>query len=164
MISVIIPCKNRLNDLRKCLSSIYISIEKFRESYLEAVEVIVANDHSDYGFIETINETFPKVLICNSNGDGPGYARNDAFEFSKGRYIYYTDSDCEVHEDWIMNGYKALQSGRIIVQGNPYLFQKNNYYGIQEERLYSLMFSRYVSGTVATMTDSRNLLMKREMR
>lgn len=163
MISVIVPCKNRLDDLKKCLCSIYMSIERFRKIYMDEVEVIVADDHSDDGFRDAVNEAFPDVLICTSNGKGPGYARNDAFEFSKGQYLYYTDSDCEVHEDWITNGYKALQSGKMIVQGNPCLFQKNNYYGVQEEKLYTLMFSRYVSGNMATMTDSRNLLMKRDV-
>lgn len=163
MISVIVPCKNRLDDLKRCLCSIYRSVGQFHNSYSDEVEIIVADDHSDDGFRESVKQSFPDVLICASNGKGPGHARNDALEFSKGQYLYYTDSDCEVHEDWIAAGYKALQAGGMIVQGNPCLFQKNNYYGIQEENLYTLMFSRYVNDDVATMTDSRNLLMKRDV-
>lgn len=163
MISVIVPCKNRIDDLKKCLSSIYRSIETFRKRYCVDVEVIVADDHSDSGFGENIKDSFPEVLVCVSSGNGPGYARNDAFEFSKGEYLFYTDSDCEVHEEWLANGYEALQSGGMIIQGNPCLFRRNNFYGEQEEKLYTLMFSRYVDGTVATMTDSRNLLIKKEV-
>lgn len=163
MISIIVPCKNRLGDLRKCLKSIYDSKKSFEQTFSEEIEIIVADDHSDSGFQEKVLFEFPEVLICSSRGFGPGYARNDAFEFSRGEYVLYTDSDCEVHQDWVMESYKALKKGYLVVQGNPCLFQKKNDYGIQEEKLYTLMFSTYVEGNITQMTDSRNLVLNRNL-
>ena len=39
--------KKQIDDLKKCLSSIYLSIENFHKRYCIDVEVIVADDHSD---------------------------------------------------------------------------------------------------------------------
>lgn len=163
MISVIIPCKNRIDDLVKCLSSIYVSLAKFQEKNVENYEVIVADDHSEPGFTEKILDKFPEVIVCHSNAEGPGYARNDAFELSKGEYVFFTDSDCEVACNWIEAGHEVLSSGCLIVQGNPCLFKKCNKYGVEEEKLYTVMFSSYISGDYAIMTDSRNLLVNRNI-
>ena len=163
MISVIVPCKNRIEDLIKCIKSIEISMIKFLETNLVDYEIIIADDHSDQGFDEKVLANFPNILMCHSQGEGPGYARNDAFELAKGEYIFFTDSDCEVDISWIENGYKALADGNTIVQGNPCLFQKKNNLGNEEEKLYTIMFSSYVDGESATMTDSRNLLINRNV-
>ncbi len=163
MISVIVPCKNRIEDLIKCIKSIEDSMLKFLEKNLVEYEIIIADDHSDQGFTEKILAAFPDVIICHSKGEGPGYARNDAFELSKGEYVFFTDSDCKVDSSWIENGYKALGEGHVIVQGNPCLFQKNNHFGKEEEKLYTVMFSSYVNGECVTMTDSRNLLVNRKI-
>lgn len=163
MISVIVPCKNRIEDLIRCIKSIENSMMLFLETNLADYEIIVADDHSDQGFDEKILTRFPNILICHSKGEGPGYARNDALELARGDYIFFTDSDCEVDISWIENGYKTLADGNYIVQGNPCLFQKNNTWGKEEEKLYTIMFASYIDGELTTMADSRNLLINRNI-
>ena len=163
MISIVVPCKNRVEDLIICLKSIEDSLMRFQENDSVDYEIIVSDDHSNQGFTEKILVAFPNIKICHSKGEGPGYARNDAFELSKGEYIFFTDSDCKVDDMWIEFGYKALNDGHLIVQGNPCLFQKKNSFGKEEEKLYTVMFSSYVTDDGVTMTDSRNLLINRKI-
>lgn len=166
MISIIVPCKNRIESLTKCLDSIFIS-KQFAQSKLNLdIEVIVVNDNSNTGFEEEIKKRFPTVIIINSVGIGPGFARNFGLKRCKGEYVYFTDSDCTVAKDWVMNGYYEFQnSNPIVIQGIPWLFQKksNEYLGSQEENLYKLLFSSYIEGSKSIMTDSRNLLIDKRL-
>ena len=167
MISVIVPCKNRIEKLKLCIESIYESLNnKFKEDKSQ-YEVIVVNDHSDEGFKETIMSLFPEVKIVDSDGIGPGYARNLGIKNSIGKYIFFTDSDCVVSKDWIQEGIKILDTTKaLVVQGIPWLFQQNEniYMGNQEQILYETMFSTYLYDVNKTkMTDSRNLLINRDI-
>ena len=167
MISVIVPCKNRIDKLTLCINSIYESIEFAKKEQEFDYEILVVNDHSDEGFKEKIQELFPKVLIVDSDGSGPGYARNLGIKSTKGEYIFFTDSDCVVSNDWILEGINILdKTNALVVQGIPWLFQQNEnvYMGSQEQRLYEIMFSTYLYGENKTrMTDSRNLIMNRNV-
>lgn len=167
MISVIVPCKNRIEKLSECLDSIFIALKKAEEEIKDLkTEIIVVNDHSDEGFVESISEKYPNVIVLNSIGYGPGFARNYGIEKSKGGYLFFTDSDCIVDNRWIVNGYNTfLEKRPIVIQGIPWLFQKNvnKFLGENEERLYEIMFSTYLSGEHSSMTDSRNLLFSRKI-
>lgn len=162
MISIIVPCKNRVDKLTLCIDSIYESIEYARKEKNFDYEILVVNDHSDKGFREQVQKLFPDVLIVDSDGTGPGYARNLGIKNAGGEYIFFTDSDCIVEHDWIKEGIKILsESNVLVVQGIPWLFQQNEnaYMGDQEQRLYEIMFSTYLYDENKTkMTDSRNLL------
>lgn len=167
MISVIVPCKNRIDKLTLCINSIYGSIDYALKEKEFDYEILVVNDHSDLGFREQVQSLFPNVLIVDSDGVGPGYARNLGIKESKGEYIFFTDSDCVVAIDWISEGIKILsETNSLVVQGIPWLFQKNEnvYMGDQEQKLYEVMFSTYLYDNNKTkMTDSRNLLMNRNI-
>ena len=167
MISVIVPCKNRIDKLTLCINSIYSSIEFAQKEEEFDYEILVVNDHSDECFREEVQKLFPRVLIVDSDGTGPGYARNLGIKNTKGEYIFFTDSDCVVAEDWIKEGIRILrESNALVVQGIPWLFQKNEnvYMGDQEQKLYEIMFSTYLYDTNKTkMTDSRNLIMNRNI-
>ena len=166
MISVIVPCRNRLDKLKLCLDSIYKSLN-FSIKDDSKYEIIVINDHSDEGFAERVLSFFPTIQIIDSDGVGPGYARNLGIKNSKGKYLFFTDSDCVVAPDWIAEGIKILDSTKaLVVQGIPWLFQKNEniYLGTQEEKLYETMFSTYLYDKNKTkMTDSRNLLINKDI-
>lgn len=167
MITIIVPCKNREKQLGECLNSIIVSLKKAKKSIIDLeTEIIVVNDHSDEGFSESVKERYQNIEVLNSPGFGPGYARNYGIEKSKGEYIFFTDSDCIVDEDWILNGYNTFVNKKpIVIQGIPWLFQKNinQFLGKNEEILYEIMFSTYVDGDCSIMTDSRNLLFDRKI-
>lgn len=167
MITIIVPCKNRIDQLGECLDSILISIEEAKKLILDLEEeIIVVNDHSEEGFSTKVKEMYPNVIVLDSIGLGPGVARNYGIEKSKGKYIFFTDSDCIVDKNWIINGYNTfIKKSPIVIQGIPWLFQKNRneVLGQNEEKLYEIMFSTYLDGEFSSMTDSRNLLFDREI-
>ena len=166
MISVIVPCKNRIEKLEKCINSIIKSIDTANQKIKIESEIIVVNDHSDDGFCETVKNKFPNVNIINSDGVGPGYAGNYGIKNSRGKYIFFTDSDCIVDELWIIEGYKEFEKKKsMVIQGVPWLFQKNvnPELGKNEEKLYEIMFSTYIDNDKTLMTDSRNLLISRDI-
>lgn len=167
MISIIVPCKNRIEKLKLCIDSTYESIKYAMKKEKFEYEILVVNDHSNDGFDEEVKKIFKDVKIVDSDGTGPGYARNLGIRNTKGEYIFFTDSDCVVEKDWIEEGIKVLrESNALVVQGIPWLFQKNEnvYFGDQEQRLYEIMFSTYLYDDNKTkMTDSRNLLMNRKI-
>ncbi len=167
MISIIIPCKNRIEKLELCLKSIYEALDFASLTENSEFEIIVINDHSDIGFRDKVLNLFPYIKIIDSDGIGPGYARNLGIKNSNGNYLFFTDSDCVVSKDWIMEGIKMFnKTNSLVIQGVPWLFQKNTnvYMGNQEEKLYKTMFSTYLyNGNKTKMTDSRNLLMKADI-
>ena len=90
MISIIIPCRNRIDKLSECLDSIIIALKK-ADNEIQNIksEIIVVNDHSDDGFIENINKKYSNVIVLNSVGYGPGYARNFGIE----KIVYMTERE-----------------------------------------------------------------------
>lgn len=167
MISVIVPCKNRIDKLKLCIESIYDSLNYEFKDDKSQYEIVVVNDHSDEGFKEEVMKLFPEIKIVDSDGIGPGYARNLGIKNTIGKYIFFTDSDCVVSKNWIHEGIRVLDDTKaLVVQGIPWLFQKNEniYMGNQEQILYETMFSTYLyDGNKTKMTDSRNLLMNRDI-
>lgn len=167
MISVIVPCKNRIESLSECIESINASIHNANKTFPDLeTEIIIINDHSQVGFTEKVLNKFNYVKVYESDGVGPGYARNLGISKSKGSYIFFTDSDCVVSRDWISSGYRAFQeTNEIVIQGIPWLFRENinAEYGRSEGMLYKIMFSTYVKGKYTTMTDSRNLLVNKNI-
>lgn len=167
MISIIIPCKNRIEKLQLCIESIYDALNFASLTKPTEFEIIVINDHSDMGFRQKVLDLYPHIIIIDSDGIGPGYARNLGIKQSNGNYLFFTDSDCVVSNDWIIEGIKKFnETNSLVIQGVPWLFQKNTnvYMGNQEENLYKTMFSSYLyDGNKTKMTDSRNLLMKSDI-
>lgn len=167
MISIIVPCRNRLEKLCFCLDSINEAIINAECQIPDIeIEVLVINDHSEAGFNEKIRKKYKNCKVIDSNGYGPGCARNLGIEKSSGKFIFFTDSDCKVANDWIINGYRIFkQNNPFVIQGVPWLFQKieNPEFGKYEELLYETMFQKYLNGNSTLMIDSRNLLIDREI-
>jgi GT2 family glycosyltransferase len=90
LVSVIIPSRNRRNDLERCLRSIE------RQSH-PAVEVIVVDDHSEDGSAEMVAARFPSVrFVRNTIDHGPPYVRNQGILLARGDYLLFLDSDSEL--------------------------------------------------------------------
>ena len=167
MISVIVPCRNRFEQLCICLDSINEAIKKAEYQIPDIeIEVLVINDHSEAGFSTMVRQKYENCKVIDSDGYGPGYARNLGIEKSSGEFLFFTDSDCIVADNWIINGYRIFkQNNPVVIQGVPWLFQKtkNPEFGKCEESLYEIMFRKYVNGNSTVMTDSRNLLFSKSI-
>ena len=55
MISVIIPCKNRIDKLSECIESIKEACDYAKKEFSRLIiEIIIINDHSEEGFSKII--------------------------------------------------------------------------------------------------------------
>ena len=105
-VSVIIPNYNRLEQLRKCLSSVL-------ESTLREIEVIVVDNGSHDGsqlLIQQIASEDARVrLIPLSRNEGVTRALNAGIEAARSLYVALLNNDTEVASDWLEEPLRILQ-------------------------------------------------------
>ncbi|MEQ9299443.1 MAG: glycosyltransferase family 2 protein [Cyclobacteriaceae bacterium] len=104
-VSVIIPVKNRSRLIGATLDSI------FGQS-LVPDEVILVDDHSEDDLMEAISPFQEKVRLIQSEGYGPGAARNVGFRNCSGNFVQFFDSDD------LMNATKIETQVEALVQSN----------------------------------------------
>lgn len=64
------------------------------------VEVIVVDDGSTDKTAKII-QSFPSVIYLRQENAGPAAARNTGWRHSRGEIVFFTDSDCVPHPDWV---------------------------------------------------------------
>ena len=90
-LSVVIVSWNVRGLLRRCLQSIYDSVQGLR------FEVFVVDNASHDGSPEMVGAEFPAVhLIANSENLGFGRANNQALRLCSGRYVLLINPDTVV--------------------------------------------------------------------
>ncbi len=108
LVSVIIPCHNRLGPLRECLESV-------EEQTYRDLEVIVVDDDSDedvkavVGSISWSSSRSVRYTRTPSNL-GPGGAREIGRQMASGDFICYLDSDDLWHPRKVAAQVQCLQS------------------------------------------------------
>ncbi len=89
-VSIIIPTRNRKDDILACLASL-------KENTYPNYEIIVIDDASDDGTTAEIPKKFPDVLLIrNEISEGAPFSRNRGAEISSGEYLFFLDSDTVV--------------------------------------------------------------------
>lgn len=87
LVSVIIPTKDRQKELAACLRSV------FAQSY-KSIEVIVIDNASSDNTATMLKRHFPDLFyICNKKNIGASRAKNQGIKCSKGKYLWFLDSD-----------------------------------------------------------------------
>lgn len=99
LFSIIIPLQNQKQYIRKCLAS---AINQTLSN--EIYEIIVVDDKSNDGSLKIVKKIFKgrkncKLLKTDINTVGAGNARNCGLKNSKGKYIYFLDSDDFLHKE-----------------------------------------------------------------
>jgi GT2 family glycosyltransferase len=115
-ISVVVPTFNRRDDLLRLLESLWqqtLSRDQF--------EVIVACDGSNDGTIEMVRQCQIRtwnLRLLELPNRGPATARNSGAKAALGRYLAFTDDDCVVAPDWLVQILEAFQAtGAVAIQG-----------------------------------------------
>jgi len=110
LFSVILPTRNRLEKLRRALSSV-------QQQSLRDFELIIVDDGSTDGTadflanegVSTDASCLPRtIVIRNDTGHGAGAARNQAIRMARGELIAFLDDD----DEW-QPGYLEKQSERL---------------------------------------------------
>ena len=94
-VSVIVPTRDRGEDLRRCLAS--LSTQRTRHT----VEVVVVDNHPGSGVVRQVTHAFPAVRVVEERRPGLSYARNTGIAHASGEIIVCTDDDVIAPDDWI---------------------------------------------------------------
>jgi cellulose synthase/poly-beta-1,6-N-acetylglucosamine synthase-like glycosyltransferase len=112
MISVIVPTRDRPESLRRCLDALAV------QTSLDELEVIVVDDGSALPqAVAEIVEQHSFARVVRHNKSGPAHARNAGVASARGRFVCFTDDDCEPTPLWAARLVGALEAGADAVAG-----------------------------------------------
>lgn len=97
LVSIIIPVYNTEDYLDKCLSSI------LNQTY-KNIEVIIIDDSStdnSYKILQKFQNKDKRIILLQQKNSGQGVARNKGIKISKGKYIFFVDSDDRITKDMV---------------------------------------------------------------
>lgn len=116
-LSIIIPCYNSADTIRRCLDSI-----PFRDD----AEVIVIDDGSTDETKEILRHSSNIIFSTLHFNFGVSFARNVGINLAKGRYITFLDSDDEYLEGAVDTMLKVIEdTNKEIIQFNHMRDGKN---------------------------------------
>ena len=113
-VSIVIPTLNRKNHLQTCLNSLLnLNYPKSK------IEIIVVDGDSIDGTKDMLQTKFNNIKMAIDRRDGISYARNSGGKIALGEIIAFTDDDCVVDRDWLMNLVSAFHNDKIAAVGGP---------------------------------------------
>ena len=120
LVSVAICVSNSEKYIADCLNAI------LTQTFSDFELIIVADPISDRTY-QTIRSFSDKRIrfFVNEMNIGLTKSRNKSLSYSKGEYVFFTDSDCTVARNWIEEGLKNLRRPDCIgVEGIVYYVSK----------------------------------------
>lgn len=102
-ICVIVPIRNVYPEFKSCLESLSdLNYNNF--------DIIVVNDNEVSEFkIDLDIQDKNKIKILYSSGKGPSYARNLAAKSTDADFLAFTDSDCIVDKNWLIELFRGFE-------------------------------------------------------
>ena len=111
-VSVVIPVKDRADELARCLDSIS------RVDYpRELLQVIVVDDGSSDDSAAVARERGALVVPSGGTGRGPAAARNVGARAATGEILAFIDSDCTASTGWLSELLPAFADDRMAAVG-----------------------------------------------
>lgn len=111
-VSIIIPCKNEVNNLKKTVDSIMNSKNKL--SY----EIIIVNDGSTDGSCDFINidkEIYSSIKLISALNLGAASSRNFGAKTACGKYLFFCDAHVSVPDYWLDTLIKTLEDNNAHI-------------------------------------------------
>jgi GT2 family glycosyltransferase len=158
MYSVIVPHHDDVERLGACIRSLLHQTVP-RSHY----EVIVVDNNSTQCLDGLLREFGEDIVLLREPRQGAAHARNCGLAAAGGARILFTDSDCTVADDWIMQlGSRLDQAdvcgGRIVVTAaDPRRRTATEWY----ESVFAFNQERYIA--VKKFSATANLGLKREV-
>lgn len=110
--SIVIPTKNNADTLERCLRSIR-NLDFSKDEY----EVIIVDGHSTDSTVEIAKKDGCKVFFEDKGVIG--YARDLGVKHAEGEFIAFTDADCVVEMNWLMELLSYFDDEKIAAVGGP---------------------------------------------
>ncbi|WP_373479754.1 glycosyltransferase family 2 protein [Geminocystis sp.] len=140
-ISIIIPTYNRPKTLKNCLDS----LAKLNYSK-NLFEVIIVDDGSPQSLEKIVLDFEQKINLTylKQENKGPATARNNGAKKAQGKYLVFTDDDCEVHEKWLTKLEQIwLTNPEAILGGKTINKLTNNIYSQASQCLVDYIYYYY---------------------
>jgi glycosyltransferase involved in cell wall biosynthesis len=159
--SIVIPTYNRPQRLETCLKSL-TCLNYPRDRF----EVIVINDGSANS-LESIVNPFKEKLnlqMIRQDNAGPASARNTGAAKAQGKYLVFTDDDCQPDVNWL-NALETsfAQNPDGLLGGHTINHLSNNLYSEASQRLIDYLYRYYNADPLqARFFASNNLALSTE--
>ncbi len=111
--SVIIPVHNEVLYLRRSIRAL-LAQDFPREDF----EIIFIDNNSTDGSFELLKSFEPQIRVLQEKKSGSYAARNLGIRAARGKYVAFTDADCEPSSDWLLVAFEeGEREGAEIIQG-----------------------------------------------
>lgn len=101
-VSVLIPTRDRPDDLARCLPTVFAS----EYSNFEVIIIDQSNDDASKQIVEALADH--RLRYYRQRAHGKSRALNFALAQARGTVIAFTDDDCTVSPDWLRRGVDVL--------------------------------------------------------
>ena len=116
-VSILICTRNAEKYIGSCIKSILK--QKFAN-----FEIIIVDEYDSNGLTKQIIDSFEEKRIKYFKNDKPlgiSKSRNLSIKYSRGQFLFFTDSDCIVSPEWLEEGVKSLKDKKYSgVEGRTY--------------------------------------------
>ncbi len=141
VVSIIIPTRDRPEELRACLEALE------RQNFpRERFEVVVVDDGSSappISLIESLGARIRATLVVQANA-GPAAARNAGARRALGQIVAFTDDDCRPERDWLgALAARIDEDPDALVGGHTVNALPDNPYATASQLLISYLYAYY---------------------
>lgn len=152
ILSIIIPAYNSENSIQKCLKSIIPQLNK-------ECELIVINDGSDDETENKVKEIFHQyksltnLIYIYQKNSGVSKTRNKGINISRGKYLWFIDSDDFIESAYVSEVYKYLNEQFDIILFDYDVVgseKKNNEPRLEDKKTNRKEFLKFVSSNFFT--------------
>jgi glycosyltransferase involved in cell wall biosynthesis len=111
IVSVVIPVYNEEKEIAELLDSLLAL-----NWPSDRLEILCVDNNSADKSLEILR-SYPAITVLQEATPGPYVARNTAIRHAKGEFIAFTDADCQVSPNWLLELWQAFDSAQVGVVG-----------------------------------------------
>jgi len=161
-VSVIIPVRNRPDEIKACLRSL-----KQLDFPADKLEIIVVDDASSDHTPDVVRE-FPVCLISLEKNRQASYCRNLAARKASGEILAFIDSDCQATPSWLRELLPPFQDPSLgavggLVDSGFNIKALDRYEKVKSSLIMGKRFKRTRKNDRFFYVPSCNLLVKKEI-
>jgi len=112
-VSIVVPAFNCSKTIADTLNALR------RQTYTGPIEIIVVDDGSTDQTPQIV-QSFEEVIYLRQDNAGPAAARNKGFKASTSEIVFFTDSDCIPHDDWVECSMASFTDKKIAAVSGSY--------------------------------------------
>ncbi len=144
-VSVIVCVKDAEKYIGTCISTIL-------NQTFNDFELIIINDGCEDSTAHIIEKFCDNRIRYFKNEKNLGIAksRNKGLKIAQGEYIFFTDADCVMSENWIKQGLKSLEDQKYVgVEGRIYYVSKDYKPTFSDHVCRNMRGGRFATGNMA---------------